>query len=522
MIESDPTLRRRLLLAALSGALIGVGWMPLGLAPTLPLAFLPFLRALRGSVSMRQAVWLGIAAGTTEYLVASHFLLALMSYSWLAVAYYLMATCYILPYSLLASCGSLWLDRRAGLPRGLGYGLLFTAGEWLRSVGDLSFPADPVAHAFGTAPAMTRFTSVTGPLGVTLWMTVIALLLDAAWRRRDRAQSWWRPAAAGVSIWLLPLASLVIPDSRVADRTLRIGIVQPAVDVATKLRALREGDEAYWLKMQRLTREAASGADLVVWPETARPERVFFEDGTPFHDPTMERLAADVGVPILYGAEIARVRDKRVVGLYNGAAIAHPDGAEGQWYGKQRLLPFVEGMPFGDWFGYDPGARAAANQERSKGFLTLLGNFSRGPEATIFRVGDARIGILICYEGMYTQLAREYSLRGANLLVVMTNDLWFGRSIFPAWHAQMVASRANETGLPVVRAANSGISSYTDLHGRLQQQSEMMWSGVMRTDAQYVAEPPVHFYVRIGNWPIVLIWLVVGAAALRAIVRPRA
>jgi apolipoprotein N-acyltransferase len=511
--------RRSYVFATVAGVIGGSGWLPFGLAPLIPVSFLLEMLALRDVSCMRDAVRIGLTFGTVRYLVASHFLLALVSYSWLAVLFYLMAVGYILPFALLESCGAFWSERKAGLPRSLGFGMLYTFGEWLRTQGDMSFPADLLSHAFGYSPSFTRFSAWTGSAGVSLWIGVVAWLLSMAVERRRQSRPVWPWLIAGVAFWIGPAFS---PAERPqSPATMRIGIVQPSVTIDQKLTALRTPDAQYWEQMRTLTREAARGADLVLWPETARPNRLFLEEGAAaVHDPEMEAIAREVGVPILYGAEIVQRRGKDVLGLYNGAALANPDGTPGQWYGKQRLLPFVEGMPFGDWFGYDPAARARRNSGKPS-YLTLLGNFSRGPEPTIFRVKDAKIGVLVCYEGMYPQLAREYALRGANMLAVLTNDIWWGRSVFAPWHSQMVTGRANELNLPVVRAANSGVSSYTDGNGVQHEQSRLVWTGTLSVNAQLDPNRSPTFYARIGDWPVWLIGLVFAACVVRGLVSPR-
>ncbi len=531
-VANPPPSRSSYLQAAASGALCGLGWLPLGLAPLFPLEMLPMMLALRSATTMRQAARLGLVFGAMRYIVASHFLLALMSYSWLAVAFYLMAICYILPSALLEACGAYWSERRLGLPRNLVFGLLYALTEWIRTQGDLSFPADLLAHAFGSAPSLTRFSAWTGPVGVTMWVGIVAWMLSVAidrWRERRPLWSW---LIAALILWIAP--ALPPASSREGLTTMRIGIVQPSVTIDVKLASLRPPDTsdqmqaqrytqqltAYWDQMKALTRQVATGNDLVLWPETARPGRLFLEEGAEVHDPEMEAIAREVGVPILYGAEIVRRRGNEVLGLYNGAALAHPDGRPGQWYGKQRLLPFVEGMPFGDWFGYDPAARARHNSGKPS-YLTLLGNFSRGPEPTIFRVKDAKIGVLVCYEGMYPPLAREYALRGANMIAVLTNDIWWGRSVFAPWHAQMVTGRANEMNLPIVRAANSGVSSYTDGNGVQHEHSPLMWTGTLEVDAQIEPDHIPTFYARVGDWPIWLLALLLGAPAARRLVKRR-
>lgn len=468
--------------------------------------------------SMSDARRCGLVNGAIRYAVAAHFLLALLAYSPLAIGFYLLAIMYVLPYSLLEACGAFWLERRAGLPRDLGFGLLWTGGEWLRTLGDLSFPADLAAHGFGLTPAFSRFTSWTGPFGVPLWCTVIGVALARAWRARRERRRALPPALFALAVWLAaPIHGYWTASTTTRATTpLHVALVQPAVSIDMKI--LAENHDAAWRLLRRLTQQAAAGVDLVVWPESARPGWVIWDEAQPFGDPEMEALSREVGVSILYGAQIARARDKQVLAAYNGAVLVHADGTAPQWYGKQRLLPLAEGVPFGDLFGWDPAKRAQSKDRRS--YLTMLGNFTRGPEPTIFRVKGLKIGVLVCYEGMYPQLGRTYANHGANLLAVMTNDIWWGRSIFAGWHAQMIAARANELDLPVIRAANSGVSSVTDGLGQMGERTKLFDQTTMRVTVDLENAPRPTFYARRGDWVIGLTWSVLGIALLRGLLRP--
>jgi apolipoprotein N-acyltransferase len=191
-----------------------------------------------------------------------------------------------------------------------------------------------------------------------------------------------------------------------------------------------------------------------------------------------------------------------VVALYNGAALVRADGSFGGWYGKQRLLPLAEGVPFGKLLGLDPRRRAREGHRR--GYLSLLGNFTAGPEPTIFEVGPARIGVLISYEGMYSQLARSYRQRGANVLAVLTNDIWWGHSTFAPWHARMIATRAVEEDVPAVRAANNGVSSVTSGRGVIGPRTKL--DEVRTITVELTPGPPGAgtFYTRYGDW---ILWI---------------
>jgi apolipoprotein N-acyltransferase len=150
----------------------------------------------------------------------------------------------------------------------------------------------------------------------------------------------------------------------------------------------------------------------------------------------------------------------------------------------------------------------------------MLGHFSPGPEPTIFRVGGARIGVLICYEGFYERLARRYRLAGANVLLTLTNDSWWGNSVFPAWHARMASARAQECDLPVVRAATTGVSSATDRHGRLMDSTRLGDLTTLSVEVAPSARPPT-LYARTGNVFVLLLCLGIAGTSVAATPRLR-
>ncbi len=504
---------RAFALAAAAGTLIAVGWLPTGLAPLMPLSALLMMRALRGIDSRRDAVRLGLVFGTLEYAVASHFLLALLRYSGLAVALYLMAIAFILPLAMLEAWGALVLEQRARLPRTVGFALLYVAFEKLRTVSDLSFPADLLAHAFGTNPSFLAWTPFLGPFGLSLTVMVVALLLDAAieaWPRHAASGAW---VAAALALWFSAPAfdALTQGGAPPPPQALTVGIVQPDTPIEEKVRPDRR--DAILAQLRAMTLEVAPGTDLVIWPETARPGLVAIREGGRVEDPEVAAIAREAGKPILYGVVLAELEGRNVMALYNGAVLANADGTITQWYGKRRLLPFVEAVPFAGLVGFDARERARSGPNRS--VLSLLGNFTPGPEATVFTIGTARIGVLICYEGFYPGLVRDYENAGANALAVLTNDSWWGWSAFGSWHAHMIAARAREYELPVVRAANGGISSTTDQRGRIGVRSGVSERRVLKVAlAPATGDPTI--YARFGDWILLPMLLVPVVSYVRS------
>ncbi len=502
-------------MAALAGVGAALCWLPTGLAPLFPLVFLLMARALRRVESGRDALLVGLVFGALRYAASAHFLLALTRYSVpVGVAFYLLAILSILPIAALEGSGALFLERRLGVPRGLAFGLIYVLGEKLRTLGDLSFPADHLAHAFGTDPAWLGLAPFVGPFGVSLTIMVVAALLDAAVEsapRWSRVVPW---AAAALALWIAaPLTTLLRPPvAHTGAATLTVGIVQPNAEVTDRADPARRA--ALLETLRAMTLDAArGGAELVVWPEAATPGAArILADGS-VDDPPVTAIAREARVPILYGTVLAEFDGREVAALYNGAALALPDGTIADWYGKQRLLPFAEGLPFAKYFGLTPRERARRGPRQ--GHLSLLGNFTPGERPTIFRVGSARIGVLICFEAMYAGLGRAYDTAGANALVVLTNDSWWGRSAFAPWHARMAAARVRESGIPLLRAANGGVSSITDASGRLGAHTGLLERRVLQVRLEPVDAAPT-FYARFGDWILLLVLAVPALARRRA------
>ncbi len=507
--------RRAVGLALAAGATGALCWLPTGLAPLMPLCFFFMARALRGA-TRRDAVWIGAAFGVSMYAVASHFLLALLQYSWLAVAFYGAAIASIVPSTILEAWGAVALEERAGLPRGIGFGVLYVLLEKSRTLTELAFPADLFSHAYGAAPAGLGWAPWIGPFGVVAFLALTGALLERAFENRASLRVAGPSALASLALWIAPFLAPADTATRPASGgpTLRVALVQPDVAVEDKLDRARW--PFVWERLEDLTRQAARGADVVLWPETARPGFVEVRNDRAI-DPEVGALAKEIGVPILYGTLLAETdAEHTVTALYNGAALARPDGTVSDWYGKRALLPFAEAVPYGRWVGLDPRQRARGGPRQSA--LSFLGNFTPGPRPTVFTVKNAKIGVLICFEGQFPNRARELRDAGANVLAVLTNDGWWGRSAFPAWHARMVAARARELGVPVVRAANSGISSVTDARGRTTDETRLFRATTVTVPVIAGGEPT--FYAVHGDIVIRFLLLVIAWSLVRAYAFP--
>jgi apolipoprotein N-acyltransferase len=231
---------------------------------------------------------------------------------------------------------------------------------------------------------------------------------------------------------------------------LRVSVVQGNIPQSVKweLMAKEKILEIY----EKLTQLAAlEQPDLILWPEAAFPG-YFNRD---LQAERISRLAREIQTPLLIGG-LEWESEKE---SYNSAYFLKKDGASSQRYDKLRLVPFGEYIPLKFIFGWlTPVANALG-----------ISDFSAGATPVVFRWAreDWPFGVLICFEDFFSDLARDLADRGAKFLVVITNDAWFGKTGAPFQHLQASIFRAIENGVPVVRAANTGVSAFVSLQGRV-------------------------------------------------------
>ncbi|WP_218915037.1 apolipoprotein N-acyltransferase [Desulfurivibrio alkaliphilus] len=287
--------------------------------------------------------------------------------------------------------------------------------------------------------------------------------------------------------WSLALAVLLLISS-VAYGSLRLQQFDKILATAPVLEtAVVQGNipqEEKWDQQLRfatvqryleLSEATAAGPEkpptLIVWPETALPfyplEHHLFYDIIDF--------AAQHGSCLLVGAPHRELDNDRQLQYYNSAMLISPDPAVQQpagIYRKQHLVPFGEYIPLRRLLPFFAPV------------VETLGDFTPGPEPALLTCADRKIGTLICFEAIFPRLARQMTAGGAELLVNITNDAWFGLSNAPHQHLSMAALRAVENRRSLARAANTGISVMITPDGRLHQATQLFVP-----DARHAALP---------------------------------
>jgi len=226
----------------------------------------------------------------------------------------------------------------------------------------------------------------------------------------------------------------------------------------------------------------------VILPES--PMNFMYEDDREFQK-FINDFALRNNVSVLFNSAEP---DKSNGKYFNSAVLVSPQGSEAAQYDKIYLLPFGEAVP---WFleGILPG---------------FVGNFSYGREYDLLPLGDAKAGVMICFESHFGQLSREYVRNGADVIIEMTNDGYLGPTPILRQHLANAVFRAVETNRPVLRVTNVGITAYINERGQILDpaptytEDTRVWS-VSKSDGQHT------FYVRYGDW---FAWLCSGLTIL--------
>ena len=276
---------------------------------------------------------------------------------------------------------------------------------------------------------------------------------------------------------------------------LRVGLVQASIAQDEKWDAAHA-----WANVDRhleLTRRAAAaGARLVAWPESALP---FLFDGEPVVAGQLRDLVRQSGLYLLFGNDDREDGADGRGRIWVGAKMLDPRGELVLRYHKIRLVPFGEYVPIQSVLTL--GGRFSAK------LVQAAGDFTPGEDYALGAVDGHPVAAFICYEAIFPDLVREFAARGAQLLVNITNDGWYGRTSAPYQHFAMAKFRAVENERYLVRAANTGISAVVDPRGRVVARTELFDRTVLVHDVPLLAGTT--FYSRRGD---VFAWGCLGAA----------
>lgn len=348
---------------------------------------------------------------------------------------------------------------------------LWVGLDWLRSVLFTGFPWMDLGYGLALQPFFIQVADLGGHHLVTFLIVMVNVLILylIGWKRQGNAfltRQTRLAALMAMGVLICSGGYSIIRYYQMSEAVsqatqLQVGVVQGNIEQLDKWEPDHKQTtlDRYLELSEKLI--ASNAPSLIVWPETAIP---FFPGNDPlFTDVRRWTHAKDVwlltGAPHFELDKDLLRSSKEPVKYYNSALLVDPSGNVAGQYAKQHLVPFGEYVPLRNYLPFlDP-------------LVESVGNFSVGRSTSTLSAGETELGILICYESIFPQLARKKVLAGAEVLVNITNDAWYGRSSAPYQSFSMAALRAVETRRSMIRAANTGISGFVDPVGRVIKES---------------------------------------------------
>ncbi len=438
-------------------------------------ALVPLLFVVEGSTP-RAAFGYGFLSGVVRFAGVLYWLVQTMAlYGNLPVS--ISTLIYLL---LVITCGlfdavfamGVARLRKEGMNMVLFTPCLWVSLEWIRSVFMTGFPWASLGYSQYLFHPLIQIADITGMYGVSFLVVmgnaVIAEVLISKWGTEPR-----RLPVLEISVTLILLAvslgygfwriQAVEEKMSMCTTPLQVGLIQGNIRQDEKWTG--EYQQKTIDIYQELSRQAASGgAEIIVWPETAAPFFFELERDKKYADQIRD-LAGELELPFCFGSLAYEVAEHGRFDFLNRAYLLSPEGSLLGKYDKIHLVPFGEYVPYQFVFGFvHKMVQAAGNFYPGENFSLLT--FPRNGE-------EVKIGSLICYELIFPDLSRKFIKKGANLLVTITNDAWFGRTSAPYQHFSMGVFRSIENRVWLVRAANTGISGVIDPLGRIRSTTEI-------------------------------------------------
>lgn len=492
-------------LSIVSGLLLTVGFPSLEYHWVSWCAFLPLFLAIKDRKA-KDAFKLGYLCGLAHFLTTLYWIrYVVYHYGGLpfpvALAVLLLLCAYLAFYpAVFAFMAQRWQGRTLlwifGLP------CLWVTLEWARAHALTGFPWANLGYTQGPMTTLVQIADITGAYGLS-WLIVLGNTI--LWAVLMMVRKERRVILLSAAVFLACTAGALIYGSwRMGeiDRLQQqapawtVGLAQGNVDQSKKwdpefqqetLRRYRE------LSLQAMTHTPRPS--LLVWPETAMPFFYGIEEKLTLQ---VNGILGEIGEPVLFGSPAVSVVDGQAR-LQNRAYILDAGGNLRGSYAKQHLVPFGEYVPLQKILFFVHRLVQAA------------GDFVPGHSTSPLPLDKQKLGVLICYEGIFPGLARQVVAQDATALVNITNDAWYGDTSAPYQHMEIARWRAIEFRVPLIRAANTGISTFFDAKGQSLGIIPLNHQGYLV--ATLHPFPIITFYARWGDlfaWGCVLT-AVVGA-----------
>jgi apolipoprotein N-acyltransferase len=492
------------LLALLSGFLLGLSYPPFGLGDICWVALIPLVWALWFCPSAKRRDWLrtaglGYASGLVFFAMSAYWLTTLTWPGYVLLVLYFAF--YFSAWSLFARAlvnthtnEESWLRSIHNLRVcALGAGA-WVALEWLRGIVFPAFGWNGLGIALHENIALIQIADITGVGGISFLVAMTNLMLAATVKRllleikhgARRAHYDFAITIALVALtWSYGVRQLFSPEP--ASEPLSFAAVQPNIPQNVRNDPNFEIQVLETLKNQTLP-AIAMGPDLILWPESSTPSPLL---GNQFTWDLVRGLAEQCSGDFLIGTT-----HWGNDGDYNSIALLTKQGKEAQLHHKMHLVPFGEYVPLREEFPII--AKIVGD--------LVPDDFDAGKDYTVLELQSkpVKLGPLVCFEDTVADLARRFALLGAQSFVVVTNDGWFLKSAGSVQHLNNAVFRCVENKIPMIRAANTGVTCAIDRLGVVREvlrdaSGSTFLQGVLFSKIAVPTSPQPTFFTRYGE-----------------------
>ncbi|MFO7984048.1 MAG: apolipoprotein N-acyltransferase [Desulfuromonadales bacterium] len=457
-----------ILLCALSGVMLAMAFPRPDLASLAWIGLVPLFL-----VSSRRPFRSGFVAGAVFFALVLYWLNIVMTtfgrlHPVLSVTAYLLLVLYLALFFGVATWAAARMQEKVGLSPIITLPVLWVGLEFIRSFLLSGFPWASLGYSQQSHPLLYQSADLFGIYGIGFLIVLSnAVLAGVVGYLRNR--SFWSLPWRGITVFaLLFLLNIAYGTWRLdgdidqRDDMIQTTLVQGNIDQSIKWSPAHK--ETTVDIYRRLSLDASGDeTDLIIWPESATP--FYFQDDGELGR-KVSALPRETDSYLLFGSPAYERVDDRYKFL-NSAYLLDSDGSVLGRSDKVHLVPFGEYVPLGRLLPFIDK------------LVVGIGDFSPGAVSPLSMNGT-EVGVLVCYEAIFPELARQWVRQGSDLLVNITNDAWFGRSSAPSQHLAMTRFRAVENRIWIARAANTGISAFIAPSGKIVAQTQVFQEETLR------------------------------------------
>ncbi len=452
--------------AIVSGLLLTASFPPLNTDWLIWIALIPLLISINDETPKR-AFRLGLITGLTHYVTLLYWIInVLATYGGLdiytSIVVLLLLALYLSLYT--ASFSALITIKDHCRLRIFLFAAIWVSLEYVRTFFLTGFPWGLLGHSLYSRLSLVQIVDITGVYGPSFIIAAVNLSIFEI----INARSHLFKNRYLITETILLLVVIVLSFNYGKKALARYSIIKPENTMINA--AIIQGNidqSVKWdisfqdktiIKYAEMTQKSFNTSpDIVVWPETAVP--LFFQDENPLAERIYE-LAKEGNTHLIFGSPGYKRDGDRIL-YYNTAWYISPQGEIKGQYSKNHLVPFGEYVPFQKIFPF------------IYRLVPSAGDFSKGEKNDPLMLGSTSSGILICYEVIFPDLAREQVRKEASIFINITNDAWFGYSSAPYQHLFISVFRAIENRRPMIRSANTGVSAIIDPRGVVTAQGDI-------------------------------------------------